>query len=183
MSINIIPLKYREDRLAVLKDELLIQEITEYRIWSGIPDTESSCRGICRAHKEIIEWARNERLPEVLIAEDDVHFTAPGAFNYYLEKKPAYFDIYLGGITWGKISPDNLANDFSGVTLYTIHQRFYSILLAQPENVPWDRGMAGPGRFVVCDPMIVVQHSGYSDNQKRYIDFGPLIRRKKWLTG
>jgi len=181
--MNIIHLAHRVDRLQLLQKELLSQQIVEYRIWNGVIDVESPCRGICRAHKEIIEWAKREKLTEVLIAEDDLHFTALGAFDYYIKNKPLDFDIYLGGVTWGTIDPDNLVSDFSGTTLYFVHQRFYDTLLMQPENIPWDRGMAGLGKFIVCDPMIVVQHNGYSDNQKRYIDFGPLIRRRKWFTG
>lgn len=43
-------------RLEVLQKELSFQQISEYQIWNGVVDVESSCRGICRAHKEIIEW-------------------------------------------------------------------------------------------------------------------------------
>jgi len=35
------------------------------------------------------------------------------------------------------------------------------------------------GKFFACNPMLVVQHNGFSHNQKKCIDFGPYIRRTK----
>ena len=121
----------------------------------------------------------DETFPEVLVAEDDIHFTSPGAFRLFLDNKPIEYDIYLGGIIWGKIKEDNSVDDFSGNTLYMVNSRFYSTILSVSEEKDFDRVVANKGKFFVCKPMVVVQHNGYSDNQKRHIDFDPYIRRTK----
>ena len=99
MSLNIIYLRHRIDRLALLQKELDHEKITNYRIWDGIID-ENPCVGIARAHKQIIRFAKESRLPEIVIAEDDLHFTTQGAFEFFLSNKPNVFDIYLGGVMW-----------------------------------------------------------------------------------
>lgn len=179
MTLHIIHLPHRKDRLEILKKELEIQNITDYRIWKGIINPQSACKGISQAHKQIIQFAKHENLSEILIAEDDIQFTSPSSFTFYLKNKPANYDIYLGGIIWGKLNEDNSVDDFSGTTLYLVKQKFYDTLLSLPEDKDYDRALAMKGRFFVCNPMVVIQHNGFSDNQKRYIDFGPYIRRTK----
>ena len=89
------------------------------------------------------------------------------------------YDIYLGGIIWGKIKEDSSIDDFSGNTLYMVNERFYDTLLSVPEEKDFDRVVAYRGKFFVCNPMIVMQHNGFSDNKKKYIDFGPYTKRIK----
>jgi hypothetical protein len=177
MKLNIIHLPHRTDRLRILNNEIKEQQIVDYKIWEGILDNELPSRGISNAHKQIIYFAKKEKHPEVLIAEDDIHFTAFGAFKYFLNNKPKNYDIYLGGITWGKIKQDNSVDDFSGNTMYIVNERFYDTILSVPDNKDFDRAVANKGKFLVCNPMVVVQHNGFSDNQKKYIDFEPYTRR------
>lgn len=105
-----------------------------------------------------------------MIAEDDILFSAVGAFKYYINNTPEDFDIYLGGVVYGKII-DNIVNDFSGLTLYMVNSRFYDAFLALPEKEHLDQALRGKGLFKVCAPMIVKQSAGYSDNTKRYMDY------------
>lgn len=116
-------------------------------------------------------------MTEVLIAEDDIKFTSPHSFTFFLKNKPLNYDIYLGGIIWGKLNEDNSVDDFSGTTLYLANQKFYDTLLSLPDDKDYDRALANKGKFIVCNPMVAQQHDGFSDNQKRYIYFGPYIRR------
>ncbi len=92
MTLNIIHLPHRVDRLELLKNELITQEIADYRIWDGVLDEEKPFRGIAQAHKRIITWARDQNLHKVMIAEDDVKFTAKGAFKHFLQHEPADYD-------------------------------------------------------------------------------------------
>jgi hypothetical protein len=167
----------------LLQHELQRQQVTEFRIWDGIRDPECTKRGICKAHKQIVAWARSCRLPEVLIAEDDVWFSAGGALDYFLQQQPADFDLFLGGIIWGHIKSDNTVEDFSGSMLYLAKERFYNTILDLPEDKDYDRSMAGLGKFVVCHPMVACQQAGYSDHHGREVDFQPMIRQLKWFTG
>ena len=45
----------------------------------------------------IVQWAKDNGLKEVCIAEDDLGFTCDDAWRYYLENKPEKFDVYIGG--------------------------------------------------------------------------------------
>jgi hypothetical protein len=180
--LHIIHLPHRKDRLTLLQNELTKQEIADVKMWDGIADNSLPCRGISRAHKQIIAWAKENKLKEVCIAEDDIQFSAPGAFLYFKNRKPSDFDLYLGGITWGAIQVDQSVHDFSGSTLYIASERFYEGLLHLPEDIDYDRAMAGLGKFIVCDPMIACQHDGYSDHSREYVDFGPSRRRGNWFS-
>lgn len=179
--LNIIHLPHRRDRFYCLQKELSEQQITNVKIWNRIPDKELPCRGISRAHKQIVSWAKQNKLEEVWIAEDDIEFSAPGAFDYFVSQKPDDFDIYLGGIIWGTIQEDHTVKDFAGATLYVASDRFYDTILNLPEDRDFDRAMAGMGKFIICEPMVACQHDGYSDNSRENMDFGPCRRRAKWF--
>ncbi len=166
MELNIIHLEHRKDRFKLLENQLVEQNIVNYRLWEGIVDKNPK-RGIAKAHKQIIEWANNQKLPSILIAEDDIKFTARGAFKYFLQNEPKDYDIYLGGIIYGNINSDNSVNDFSGTHLYKINKRFYNTFLSLSEEKDIDRSLANKGKFVVCNPFAAIQHNGFSDNQKK----------------
>jgi hypothetical protein len=175
--LNIIHLEHRSDRLLTLYDELHIQQIPYRKIWNGILDKEMPARGILKAHQQVISYAKREGLNKITIAEDDIHFTAKGAYRYYLANEPHDYDLYLGGITWGNIEPDGKVNDFSGTSLYTITERFYDTFLELQPGMDFDRQLAGRGIFQVCYPLVAFQHNGYSDNSHRFMDFTRYINQ------
>lgn len=179
--LHIIHLPRREDRWQSLQQELSIQQINQYRIWPGIIDESFPCRGILRAHQQIVSWANQQGLTEVCIAEDDVQFSSSGAFDYFMSQKPMDFDLYLGGITWGIFENDYTVRDFSGTMLYMVHERFYETILNLREAKDFDRMMAGLGRFVVCNPMVSCQHDGFSDNAQRQLDFESIRKKANWF--
>ena len=179
--INIIHLPSREDRLQLVNSQLIQQGIYGC-FWQGITDTKNPKRGIAQAHKQVVRHAREENLPSITIAEDDIKFTSPGAFDYYLQQEPDTFDLYLGGIYHGDIKPDNTVADFAGLMLYMIHQRFYDIFLSVPEGNDLDRELAGKGKFVVCNPFAATQYNGYSDNKQRYMDYDCCLQNRQLFT-
>jgi len=117
MLLHIIHLPERTDRLILLKKELEEQKIHDFQIWEGIENKEKPYRGISKPHKKIVLHAMKNKLPSVLIGEDDLKFTATGAFNFFLNNIPRDFDIYLAGIVYGKLMSDNSVDDFSGNTI------------------------------------------------------------------
>lgn len=181
--LHIIHLPHRTDRWELLQQELQRQQVDDFRIWEGIRDPECPPRGISKAHKQIIAWAAAHGCPQVLIAEDDVLFSAAGALDYFLANVPPDFDLYLGGIIWGNVKSDDVVDDFAGPTLYLVNERFYATLLNLREDIDYDRAMAGLGRFVVCNPMVVCQQDGYSDHYDRPVRFSPLTDPGKWFIG
>ncbi len=178
MKLNIIHLSKRKDRFSILQKELETQGISDFKIWEGVTD-ENAIKGISLAHKQIVQYAKDLKLPSILIAEDDIKFTDLGAFDFFLKNMPGDFDLYLGGITWGHIRKDNSITDFSGPILYLIHERFYDIFLSIHEDYHIDRALKNRGRFIVCNPMVAIQHDGFSDNSKRIMHYDIYLKGKK----
>lgn len=178
MELNIIHLEQRKDRFKLLENQLVEQNIVKYRLWEGIVDKNPK-RGIAKAHKQIIEWANNQNLPSIIVAEDDIKFTARGAFEYFLQNEPQDYDIYLGGIIYGNINSDNSVNDFSGTHLYKINKRFYNTFLSLSEEKDIDRSLANKGKFIVCNPIVAIQHNGFSDNRKRHQNYDRHLQNRQ----
>lgn len=147
--------------------EMRHQQIERFRFWNGVIDQVDKRRGIAQAHKQIVQYARNIELPFVMIAEDDIVFTAPGAFSYYCQHRPEEYDLCLGAISYGKIDRFNCVSDFSGLLLYTIHNRFYDQFLSLPETGHIDRGCRNIGLYKVCPAFVVIERDGYSDKTER----------------
>lgn len=153
-------------RFNSLQKEIEVQGL-EVKYWPAIQDPlNRSFVGIGEAHKQIVRYAKENKLPSICIAEDDLYFFAPGAWDHFLKNIPQDFDIYLGVIFHG-LKEDNTTDDFCGMTLYVVHERFYDTFLSLPEVNHIDRSLAGKGRFVVCDPMVCSQKGGYSFNKRR----------------
>jgi hypothetical protein len=87
-----------------------------------------------------------------------------GALDYYLKSEPQDYDLYLGGISYGKLNNDNIVEEFTGTDLYKIRQRFYNTLLSLSGEVDIDRALARKGKYYVCNPMVAIQRNGFSDN-------------------
>lgn len=171
--LHIIHLPEREDRLATLNKEMAEQKIMEYTLWDGIRDRLFAFRGIRKAHQQIIAYAKKHEQPYVTVAEDDIKFLGVGAYDYYLSQipNPGTFDIFLGGIMNGKILEDNTVKDgyFTGLTLYTMSSRFYDAFLSIRDTGNIDALLRGKGKYIVCNPIVVSQHGGYSDNKERIV--------------
>lgn len=169
----------RGDQWTLLQQELQNQS-AKYRVWNGVRDPENNTtRAISHAHKQIVRHAWKHHWPEVLIAEDDLKFTASGALDYFLWNKPANFDLYLGSIYYGNIREDHTVNDFAGLTLYIIHERFYETFLNVSESEDIDRALKDKGKFVVCEPFVAVQHSGYSDHVNRLCNYESNLKGRR----
>ena len=100
----------------------------------------------------------------MIIAEDDIQFAAPGAFQYLKEQQPVEYGIYLGSISYGRIGNDNRVIDFSGLLLYQVHSRFYDCFLSIQSQNHLDRSLNGKGVFFVCPQFVAIEYEGYSDN-------------------
>ena len=163
----------RAERVPRLMQELETQEITNYALWDGIhlPSIKES---INEAHKQIVRYAKLAEFGEVIIAEDDVKFSRPGAWQYFLSQKPKDYDIFLGGIFLGDPDENGIVKDFTGMTLYSVHNRFYDTFLSIPADDHIDRALANSGKFVVCSPFVVTQYDGISSNSGQFEKYGEL---------
>lgn len=177
------PINIIHDAKWTERDTLLKREITEHNLevifWPAIYDPMIPFRGVARAHKQIIADAKEKNLPFVVVAEDDLLFTAKGAYEYYIEKMPPEFDLYLASVYFGHLSKENTVRDFAGLTLYTCHNKFYDTFLATQENDNLDRKLAGRGTYYVCNPFTCIQHSGYSILKRGFKDYSPQLKGRR----
>lgn len=148
-------------------------------IWEGIrkPSVKES---INLAHKEIVKYARLAEWESVTIGEDDIVFTKPYSWDYYVVHEPKDYDLYLGMIYLGDII-DGQVKDFTGLTLYTVAQRFYDTFLDTPDDDHIDRLLANLGTYKVCDPFVVKQLNGWSSNTGKMENYDELLRNRTFL--
>lgn len=186
-TLNIIHLPKRVDRYNDLVEQMHQQGI-KYKLWDGEVVRKSRKTGITRSHKKIVQHAKDNNLPYVFIAEDDIVFTAKGAWQFYLSKMPPSFDIFFSMIYVGQTDKENnrIKSVCSGMTMYCVHQRFYDTFLSIPDDCHVDRtitGMFKDYEFIVCNPMVCYQSGSYSDNSLRKIDYSPLLRNANMFKG
>lgn len=160
-----------------LTKELQRQGISEYKLWPSIqpPPNKPRRTGVSRAHKQIVEWALIEQLPEVCILEQDVWFPADDGWRYFLDNKPKEpFDLYLGGITRGDIE-GGITKRYTGQFCYIINERFYTTFLRADENLDIDGAMSGMGVFKVCQPFACFCYPSWSENANGMMDYSHLM--------
>lgn len=180
MRLNIIK-GNRTERHERLDREIREQGIV-HAFWDGIylPSVKAS---INAAHKQIVQYAKIAEWERVAVAEDDIRFSAPGAWKFYLDQMPPDFDIYLGMIYLGTPDDCGVVDHFTGFTLYTVHQRFYDTFLSVPDDDHIDRLMGGLGKFVVCRPFVCYQYDGHSSNTGKYEEYGQLTKNRQFFRG
>lgn len=174
--INIINLPSRTDKRDHIIAELFKQGIRNYQFWSGVI-CNPHFTGISKAHKNIVRYAKQQRLKSITIAEDDCTFSDYFAYKYYIDNIPKEFSLYLSSIYFGQINEYNIVEDFCGFTLYTIHESYYDTFLATNEIGHIDRSQCErrermndspiiipKGKFVVCPLFTTYQKEGFSDN-------------------
>lgn len=179
--LNIITLAERTDRRNFLIKQLTQQKI-QHRLWYGFKVQGKPFTGISKSHKQIIDFAKNSGLSSVTVAEDDIQFTSPKSWKYYLDNMPEEYDIYLGSVSGGVVDEaSGTVAGWSGMILYTVHQRFYDTFLKADENKNIDRWLSGVGLeeverilgrppvYKICYPIAAICVDGFSDNSGKEV--------------
>ena len=180
MTINIIHDDRRPEKMPLLLEELSKQGITNYKIWPPVEDSNSVIRSINLSHKQIIQDAKDRGLDEVCVAEDDVFFTAPNAYQRFLDKKPVFFNLYLGGCYtpikhgWDE-APYSYTLNPVGLHFYICHSRYYETFLSTDENMHIDTAQSSIG-IKVCYPMVALQRPGFSANNRGHADYNSILK-------
>lgn len=176
MTLHVISNPKRTVRVERLHNEMKRQGITDYKLWPSIHISDKPTRtAISKAHKQIVEWAANEGLEEVFIAEDDIWFPSENGWQYYLENKPQEpYDLYLVGITRGDIS-NKITKRYTGQFGYFIHEKYYDTFLNTDERLDIDGAQSGRGNFHVCYPFAAFCYPGWSDNVMGVMDHSHLL--------
>ena len=145
------------------------------KVWEGVTEDEVfPCRNISQAFKKIVQYAKEERLPFVRIAEDDMVLTSKKSWQYYIDNTPDDYDLYLGGIYAGRLNGNRILDQYSGHTLITVHERFYDFFLSAEENFQIDNWLgrfSSEKKYIVTLPFVVKQMTGYSENKKLIPDY------------
>lgn len=152
------------------------------RVWEGVTtDRIFPCRNISQAFKKIVQHAKEERLPFVRIAEDDMALTSKNSWRHYIDNTPDDYDLYLGGIYAGRLDGNRILDQYSGHTLITVHERFYDFFLGADESKQLDNFLgryAHEKKYIVTLPFVVKQMTGYSENKKIIPDYS--MHEKDW---
>ena len=177
MVLNVI-CGNRSERMPKLLNELQIQGL-EYKLWQGIHDVDSVVRSINLSHKQIVQYAKDNDLESICIAEDDIKFTCPTSYKYFLDNKPQKFDLYLGGIYLGDIREDNSVASFTGMHLYIIDKYFYDLFLQTDQNTHIDISLSDMGLYKVCNPFAAIQFNGFSSNTGKDENYDSIISTRE----
>jgi hypothetical protein len=185
--LNILHLSRREDRYEKLMDQLQTNSISKYTLWEGFDDPTNVKQAITRGHKEIIRFAKISNHENCIIAEDDIVFSHPNSYKYFLSQIPESYDLFCGLIYAGDVFENRIMNGMSGTqTLYSIHNRFYDFVLGLDDNDHIDRNLgnyAFEKEYFVCDPMVCTQSGGYSDNLRRVMYYDVYLEGKTLYLG
>lgn len=173
---------HRQKRYDTLIKELKSQSIIDYWIWNGIED-KFPHTGISKAFKRVVQYAKDNELPMVAIAEDDVRFSHPDSWKYFLENIPPYFDLYLSSFYSGMITFDNRIENFRGMTCFIVAKKFYDKFLSADEEKNIDHALDGLGEYFVCPYFPCTQHPGFSDKDQREVNHDGRIDQNKLFKG
>jgi hypothetical protein len=167
-TVNIIYDSRRFEKYEPLMNELVRQDIVDYKIWDCVM-LPSVVESINASHKMIIRNAKENGDKECIIWEDDCWIPAADGWEYFLKNKPNDFDIYIGG-TYSLNEPDvwkpplQKVNNYVGNHCIIVHEKYYDRFLSVGDKLHIDTAQEGLGDFYVCFPFAAIQRPGFSAN-------------------
>jgi hypothetical protein len=174
----------RPERMPLLKYEIERQGIVNYTFWDAVYNKNSVKAGISEAHRQIVAYAKLAEFPDVLIAEDDFVGSHPDSFKYFLANRPSQYDIYHSMIYLGDIDEKNMVKEFTGMTMYIVHNRYYDKFLSVDPNEHIDRELSRVGGlFYVCNPFTFMQRNGFSSNTGKDENYDSLLANRNFFCG
>jgi hypothetical protein len=178
-------------RIAQLEEELSKQGITNFEYVQGYDAEHVPLKphtAIAMGHKLIVENNINEEY--ITIMEDDIQFTSPDSWKYYVESfesLPENWHIYLGGVyrpnVLGKVEGKfRWCQNYCGLHFYTIHKSFYTKFLSTPDDKHIDKYLyiLGAASYLL-HPIPSIQRGDYSIRQKRKVNYKPMERKLEFL--
>ena len=175
----IINLEDRLDRKSHILTEITKLPSISHEIVAGIRDETKTC---FQSHMKCIQLAKENKLPYILILEDDAVFI-DGAndilCNVLNEVQQYEWDmLYLGANLQRptiKVSETLLKLTGAYTThAYMVHERFYDTLLNLPHLYEIDmhyNELMLKHNIYMCNPIIAYQLPSYSDLQNGYRDY------------
>jgi len=180
MDINVIYDSRRTEKWMPLVKTIGEQTIdVDIIVHDAILDKTSVIAGISKAHQSVVQYAKDRGMPFILIAEDDLWFPSSGGLEYFLDKMPESFDIYLAS-TYVLPVEENIV---CGLHLYMVSSKFYDKFLSIPNNIHIDEALdnmrlAGECDAHICVPFAALQRAGFSSNNAAYCDYNKKIPKE-----
>lgn len=158
----------QSQKLPLVLEELRMHGINNYEIVPAIIEANKTVvESINAGHKSIVRKAQEQGLPFVVIGEDDLMFTAPDAWEYFIKNIPDSYDLYLSCSYVKNAIPnsDVIDNLICGVHLYVVNGCFYEKFLSVPDTEHIDTALGDlKCNYVFCKPFPCLQRSGFSAN-------------------
>lgn len=172
------------DKLPLVTEELSKQALWLHRTWEPVP-AKTVVESINMSFKKIIRAAKRRNLSEVCIIEDDLMFSSPSAWDYFIANKPKSFDIYIGG-NYLLNDPENYTmphyklDEYVGNQLIVVSKRYYDRFMEVPNAAHIDTIQKGRGEFYACWPMVALQRPGYSANAGTKVNYNSILK-PEWI--
>lgn len=180
MKLYIIYDDRRFEKYPLLIKELEEQGITDYELIPAIIDKRSVVESINAGHKALVRMAKEKKMPYIAIAEDDLMFTAKGAWQYFLDNIPETYDVYVAATY---LMPLEM-NLLTGFHLYIVHEKFYDKFLSVKDDEHIDNAVCDlKGDYKICYPFPALQRAGFSSNSKVEVNYNNLIKEKDIYRG
>lgn len=170
----------------------LLDETGNYFIHlrKGVYTEGLSISNIAKAHKNVVQDAKDNDCDYCVIMEDDVSFPVKKeAYKYFLDsmsKLPKDWDIYTSGFYTVNTFEQDFENiyrisGFAGLHLYCVNKKFYDTFLSCPPAVNIDQWISQPGRgnCYCCYPFAAIQQEGFSENVGRVVSYSHLLEGRK----
>jgi len=178
--VNIIYDDRQFDRLPYLLEECEKYGI-EYKIWEACIDKKTVLESITESFRRIIQYAKDNSLERVIIAEDDLAFSSDGAWEYFLKNEPDEYDVYIGGSylidNRCKYEPPLVkVNSWVGNHLIMVNERYYNTWLSSKPDGHIDTEQDGKGEFYVCFPYAALQRPSKSaNNSNQMVNYNGIV--------
>lgn len=172
----------RQDRYASLMAQITTQKITDYTIVDAIM-LDNSITGCTASHKKCINLAIAAGYEHCCIFENDIVFTAPGAWDHFnhvfSQYLPDDYGLFNGGYYY---APEpRYVNDwikqvkrFSSTHCIVIHESMYQFILDCPDNEYIDIWMSQGSKWhniYLAWPMVATQLAGFSDICRKEVSY------------
>ena len=175
MTINVIFDDRQPNDYERLIEEFALQGIRDYKFWSAVVDRNSVVASINASHRMVVQDAKDNGFKQCVVAEQDLMFTSPNSWKFFLDNKPEEFDLYL----WGSYLVPLTNKMVCGFQLYIIAEKFYDTFLSVDPNahVYTEMDKLG-GDYHFCYPFPALQRAGFSANNKAVCDYNAVLEEK-----
>lgn len=175
---------HRPEKKELFTDVFAEQNIDDYEIFQAqIIQYNSIPENISESFKTVIRQAKERGDKEIVIFEDDILFTSPNGWKYFLDNKPDDYDLYIGGSYFidNRINytpPLVKVKEYVGNQCIMISQRYFDVWLNSDSGKHCDTAQNGKGEFYLCFPFVALQRHGWSANAQALVNYNPIIPKE-----